>query len=70
MDELNLSPPRPVPVEVKNIILRMKNENLFWGAKRIRDELLMKLGISLDKKTIQNILKDFRKRGKIKKTLT
>ena len=59
-----------VPYDVKNIILQLKNENLFWGVKRIRDELLMKLNISLHKKTIQNILKDFRRRGKIKKTLT
>ncbi len=60
----------PVSGEVKNLILEMKNDNLFWGAKRIRDELLMKLNISLHKKTIQNILIDFRRRGKIKKALT
>jgi putative transposase len=60
----------PVPADVKNIILQMKNENLFWGAKRIRDELLMKLKIKLDKKTIRNILRDFRRRGKIKTALT
>ena len=51
----------PVSTEIKNIILQMKNQNLFWGAKRIRDELLMKLNITLHKKTIQKILKEFRK---------
>ena len=40
-----------------------------WGSKRIQGELL-KLGIKLDKTTISNILKDFRKQGKIKKSLT
>jgi len=59
----------PVPAETKNLILSMKNDNLQWGAKRIRDELL-KLGIDLHKKTIQNILNNFRRRGKIKKTYT
>ena len=61
---------RPVPAEVKNLILEIKNNNLFWGAKRIRDELLMKLNISLHKKTIQKILNEFRRKGKIKKALT
>jgi putative transposase len=47
----------------------MKNKNLYWGYKRIQGELL-KLGIELDKKTIWNILHDFRRKGKIKKGLT
>ncbi len=46
----------------------MKNENITWGAKRIRGELL-KLNIDLDTKTIRNILKIFRRKGKIKKSL-
>lgn len=59
----------PVPAEVKSLILSMKNDNLLWGAKRIRDEL-HKLDIYLHKKTIQNILSDFRRKGKIKKSYT
>jgi transposase InsO family protein len=50
---------------VKQLILTMKNENLLWGIKRIQGELL-KLGVSLDKKTISSILRDFRGKGKIK----
>jgi len=57
------------PSDVKNLILRMKNENILWGIKRIQGELL-KLDISLDKKTISSILKDFRRKGKIKSSLT
>jgi putative transposase len=57
------------PQVVKDLILSMKNQNLFWGAKRIQGELL-KLGITLHKKTISNILKGFRKQGKIKSSLT
>ena len=55
-----------VPAEIKNLILDMKNKNLYWGYKRIQGELL-KLGIKLDKKTIGNILRDFRRKGKIRK---
>ncbi len=47
----------------------MKNNNLNWGNKRIQGELL-KLGIKLDKKTIGNILRDFRRKGKVRKGLT
>jgi hypothetical protein len=47
----------------------MKNDNLNWGYKKIQGELL-KLGISLDQKTIQNILNVFRRRGKVKKSLS
>jgi len=59
----------PVPAEIKKLILDMKNGNLNWGTRRIRDELL-KLNIDLHRKTIQNILRDFRLRGKIKKSFT
>jgi transposase InsO family protein len=47
----------------------MKNDNLNWGYKKIQGELL-KLGISLDQKTIRNILNVFRRRGKVKKSLS
>jgi transposase InsO family protein len=58
----------PVSVEVKQLILSMKNNNLYWGNKKIQGELL-KLGISLDKKTIRNIIDHYRRREKIKKSL-
>jgi hypothetical protein len=53
------------PATIKNIILDMKNNNLYWGYKRIQGELI-KLGIQLDTITIKNILKFYRDRGKIK----
>ena len=58
----------PVSAEIKNLILKIKNENISWGAKKIQRELL-KLNIDLDTKTIRNILKIFRRKGKIKKSL-
>ena len=59
----------PVSNDIKQLILAMKNDNLFWGYKRIQGEL-KKLDINLDKKTIRNILSDCRRRGKIKQSLT
>ena len=59
----------PVSKEIKNLILKMKNKNLYWGYMRIQGELL-KLGIELDKITIRNILFDFRRKGKVKKGLS
>ena len=55
--------------EVKHLILNMKNDNLYWGYKKIQGELL-KLGIQLDQKTIRNILNEFRRNGKVRKSLT
>ena len=60
---------KPVDTEVKDLILSMKNDNLLWGVKRIQGELL-KLDISLSTKTIRKILQDFRRRGKIRRSLT
>ena len=59
----------PVQCEIKQLILSMKNDNLYWGYKKIQGELL-KLGIVLDQKTIRNILNDFRRSGKIRRSLT
>jgi transposase len=56
----------PVPVQIKELILEMKNRNLYWSYKRIQGELL-KLGIELDIKTIWNILHEFRRKGKVKR---
>ena len=55
--------------EIIKLILKVKNENLYWGVRRIQGELL-KLYIKLDHKTIWNILKEFRRKGKLKKSLT
>lgn len=60
---------KPVDTDIKNLILSMKNENLLWGVKRIQGELL-KLDISLSTKTIRKILQDFRRRGRIRRSLT
>jgi len=60
---------KPVETDVKDLILSMKNANLMWGVKRIQGELL-KLEISLSTKTIRKILQGFRRRGKIRKSLT
>lgn len=63
-------PGRPcTPLDIRILILRIKNENLFWGLKKIQGELL-KLGIDLDKKTIRNIIRDFRRKGKVIKSLS
>ena len=59
----------PVEEDIKQLILSMKNDNLYWGYKKIQGELI-KLGISLDQKTIRNILTDFRRKGKIKRSMT
>jgi transposase InsO family protein len=42
---------------------------LYWGYKKIQGELL-KLRIFLDKKTIRNIIDNYRRRGKVKKSLS
>jgi len=39
----------PISNEIKQLILAMKNDNLYWGYKKIQGELL-KLDIDLDKK--------------------
>ena len=59
----------PISNEIKQLILAMKNDNLYWGYKKIQGELL-KLNIDLDKNTIRNILSDFRRKGKIKESLS
>lgn len=47
----------------------MKNRNLLWGCRRIQGELA-KLGIHISRETVRNIINDFRKKGKIKRSLT
>jgi len=55
--------------DIRQLILSMKNDNLYWGARKIQGELL-KLEIKIDEKTIRNILNGFRRRGKVKKSLS
>jgi putative transposase len=55
---------RSVSAEIKNLILNMKNENSLWGCRRIADEL-EKLGINLHHSTVNRIIQNFRKKGKI-----
>ncbi len=59
----------PVSHEIRQLILSMKNDNLYWGYKKIQGELL-KLDIRLDKNTIRNMLIDFRRKDKIRQSLT
>jgi len=59
----------PVDRKIKQLILSMKNDNLYWGHKKIQGELL-KLGIPIDQKTIRNILAVFRRQGKVNQSLT
>jgi putative transposase len=47
------------------LILTIKNENILWGVRKIQGEL-KKLGIIIDYKTVWNILRNFRRKGKIK----
>ncbi|MDR2971963.1 MAG: helix-turn-helix domain-containing protein, partial [Bacteroidales bacterium] len=54
---------------IKNLILKLKQENFLWGTRRIRDEL-KKLSIKLSHETISKILNRFRKTGDIKPTLS
>jgi hypothetical protein len=63
-------PGRPrTPKEIRELILKMKNENILWGNGRIQGELL-KLGIELDRRTIARIIADFRKQGRIQNGMT
>ena len=54
---------------IKQIVLRMKNENMQWGCKRISDELL-KIYIHLDKNTVKKIIKQYRRNDLVANSLT
>ncbi|RPJ03361.1 MAG: hypothetical protein EHM28_15455, partial [Spirochaetaceae bacterium] len=58
----------PTPTWIKNLILRIKNENLLWGNKRIMGELL-KIAIDLNNTTIASLLRDFPSKGRIRSGL-
>ncbi|MDR0444504.1 MAG: helix-turn-helix domain-containing protein, partial [Treponema sp.] len=66
----NRKPGRPpITKETKELILKLKNENRLWGARRIRDELL-KLSIDVSHETICKIIQRFRKTGGVKPILS
>ena len=60
---------RETPNEIKQLVLKMKNENICWGNGKIQGEL-EKLGIKLDKRTIARIIEYFRRKGRVRKGLT
>ena len=63
-------PGRPPLIQaVKELILQLKRENPFWGSRRIRDELLLKLSVKVSHETIRKIINRFIKLGLIKPTL-
>ena len=58
-------PGRPrTPKKIRELVLKMKNENILWGNGKIQGELL-KLGIELDRRTIARIIADFHAKGRI-----
>ncbi len=59
---------KPIEQDIQKLILKIKNENILWGVRKIQGEL-RKLNIFIDHKTIWNILKTFRRKGKLKKDL-
>jgi transposase InsO family protein len=63
-------PGRPsVSSHVKQLILKIKNDNIFMRTGKIQGELV-KLGITISQSSIRRILRDFRKQGKVKSDLT
>jgi hypothetical protein len=55
----------PVSSEIKQFILKIKNDNIFMRTGKIQGELL-KNGIKISQSSIRRILRDFRKQGKVK----
>ena len=46
----------PVPVELRQLIRRMANENPTWGQERIANELLLKLGLRVSPRTVRKYM--------------
>jgi putative transposase len=59
---------KQIAKDIQEQILKIKNDNILWGVRKIQGEL-KKLGIIIDYKTIWNILRMYRRKGKIKKCL-
>ena len=47
----------PIAQDIKDLIIKFKNENPLWGARRIKDEL-RRLGVKVSEPTIQRVLKE------------
>lgn len=59
---------KPIEKDIQKLILIIKNDNILWGVRKIQGEL-RKVNIFIDYKTIWNILRNFRRKGKVKKYL-
>ena len=50
-------PGRPrIPVELRQLIRRMADENPLWGEERIANELLLKLGLRISPRTVRKYM--------------
>jgi transposase InsO family protein len=47
---------RPIPAELRALIERMARENPAWAARRIGNELKLKLGLTVSPRTVRNVL--------------
>ena len=56
-----------ITIKIKQMILKMKNDNILWGSRRIAGEL-QKIGIDLHHTTVHRIIQTFRKNGQVKST--
>jgi transposase InsO family protein len=46
----------PIPLELRQLIRRMANENPLWGEERIANELLLKLGLRVSPRTVRKYM--------------
>jgi transposase InsO family protein len=46
----------PIPLELRQLIRRIVNENPLWGEERIANELLVKLGIRVSPRTVRKYM--------------
>jgi hypothetical protein len=51
----------PIPLETRELIRRMANENPSWGQERIADELWVKSGIQVSPRTVKSICRGVRR---------
>ncbi|MDP8991267.1 MAG: helix-turn-helix domain-containing protein [Acidobacteriota bacterium] len=53
----------PLAKNLRELVRQMARENLTWGAERIADELLLKLGIRVSPRTVTKYLRSGKPRG-------
>ena len=46
----------PIPLELRQLIRRMAQENPLWGQERIANELLVKLGLQVSPRTVRKYM--------------